>query len=543
MKGIVKSFKLIPVIVITFIFSFAIASCRIVYLKEKEINDTRKMANVIMVDKTLEGEITSVDDIDFFLINSKSTAEKAGKDHKILILNIKLEKNKNSQMELKVYNRERVIKSILSQETTERLVNIGVSPNDIINNNIYISVSISISRTKQASKNTDFPVKYRLSIKTEIPEAGIEIEPDDQQVFANEIQINTPVKGFFNPPVNPESNDRIDYDWYKFRIDEDDTMINVLLSAVPDVDSKIALFDDLGYLIREGDSFGEGEGEKLLNISLSRGLYFVRISPISPDQGNAEIPYILKIEKIDNKNTESEPNDVYPKSSRIEFFRDVGGYFNPVGDVDWFRFNIYDTNTQIVSIKFEPTAYVNPKIELYNSSKEKIISVNDRGTDEGEIIKNIGLDAGVYYIKITDRNQRKGIPQYEYTINIKKKNWEKEDELELNNSFTDANSFEIGELKKGYITPKGDVDFYYFQLSGGEKLRFELSPCILVDLKMDVYDSNGNIIKTFNSDGIEEGESGELILESGLYYVRISSVNNGENSRDNYILRIFPPSG
>ncbi len=511
---------------VTIIISFLtiiLISCGLKYSEEKEINDTKEMANILLPDKFLKAKISSEEDIDFYRVGLKKKISEKNLSTKVLIL-----KRDNFNIDIKIYLDDRVLKEIVSTEKEVYVTNIGIKQNDIINKNFYISVS-----GKLTDKEKNYPLLYEIKIEIKKREKNQEVEPNDQPVFATDISDENPVKGYF------DLNNNIDYDWYKFRVKGEGEKINVVLSGVPDIDSEISIYDDLGYQIRKGDSFGVNESEILSNIYLIPGLYFVRVNPLHKEEGNPKIPYILKIEKELNEKLESEPNDVYPKSNKLEFSDIIKGVFNPVGDVDWFRFNIYDINYQIVTVKFEPTAYVDPIIELYNSSLKKIISVDDRGIDEGEIIKNIGVDAGVYYVKLIDKNQKKDLPQYTYTLNITKSNWKKDEELEINNSFDRANEFELGGFKKGYITPKGDVDFYSIYLSNSEKIKLEISPCILIDLKVEVFNSERVLIKTFNSKGIEEGESGELYLENGLYFIKVSSVNNEENSRDNYILKIY----
>jgi hypothetical protein len=70
-------------------------------------------------------------------------------------------------------------------------------------------------------------------------------------------------------------------------------------------------------------------------------------------------------------------------------------------------------------------------------------------------------------------------------------------------------------------------------------MQFEVTPCVLLDLAIQIYDEKGNLMHRIDNNPAEEGERGRMFLYPGLYYVEVLSNNIEENSRDTYILRIY----
>jgi len=532
-----RAFSVLLLLPIVILF---LNSCGLRYTEENEMNDSFEAANLLFTGKVLKGSISSGNDVDFYNLKLKNP----DKYHEKIIADIRLKNQDGINYELRVFNKKRLLKQVIKKSSEIALVNMMFNTEDLKKGKIFLVVS---SVGKEISK---VPSRYSLNVNIRSMNKEEEGEPDDAAVFAIPLvkeEKENVIRGYFNPDSNPMNKDKIEEDWYKYKVTYADIQsrdksikVNLNLTAVPDVDSEIAIFDDLGYLIRTGDSFGVGENERLLNIFLKEGTYYVRVRSKQPGQENVNIPYVLKIKNVENNNTESEPNDNYPMANLINFSEEKKGYFNPIGDIDWFRVNVYDVNPQILTVKAEPTAYIDYRIKLFSAANELIVSVDDRGEDEGEIIKNIGVGPGVYYIKLENKNQKKDVPQNQYSLTVYKNEWNNEEEYELNNDFNSANSFYLGTLKKGYITPVGDVDFYRFQLEVEKTVRFEISPSVLLDLYIEVYDSEGNLLNKIDSKGEGMGEEGDINLDSGIYFAKVGSNNKNENSRDFYILRIYP---
>lgn len=518
-------------IALALLLTLTLSSCIFTGEREREPNDTPFSAQPISGGKNVRGSLQTFSDIDYYRISGKRGIAKD------LIVSISVQEKGPFDLQLKLYEAGRVVKIINDTKGRgERIVNALFRAESVADETALFSVE---SASTDASVKPRPNLPYVLSVKVKDREQNEEGEPDDKMVQAMAVDPNQTVKGFFNPSFNSFNDSGIDEDWYSFRIDSSEKeIVHISHSAVPDVDSVLSLYDEFGYLLRESGSHGAGESEKLTNLGLTNGNYYIRIAPSEPYQQNPEVGYLLRIEKAAGGPRESELNDRYPLANPLSFFQDMIGNFNPAGDADWFKLNVYDPGKQVVSVRVSPTAELDPIIELYSASEEIILRVNSRGKDEGEIIKNIGVEQGVYYIKLFDSNFATDNPDKEYTLVAEKKPWEEDEEFEPNDTPANANKFPLGGLKRGYISPKGDRDFFFFEIEKPSRVTLEVTPCALIDPVLNIYNQQGQTVERVNNNPVEEGERGTLLLTAGTYFVELRSANENENTRDTYILKI-----
>ncbi len=531
-------------------------SCGLRYEKELENNDTPDTAMPLPVGKPARASIRDTGDIDFYRLVPEQRAIKGWtellSEKGDVIIEIALVHSKDLDLLINVIRGNRTIKIIDDSSVysgvpgKESAANIRFSAEDMDQGRALLSV-------ERVSENGEtFPgdeMGYTLSVTARPAEEGEEREPNDKPVQATPFDDTLLMSGFFDPASNALSVDDSgkEIDWFSFEISESKNrqIVHISISAVPNVDSRISLYDELGYLIRAANSNGIGEKEKLMSIGLLRGSYYVKVESDEPSQKNSKVGYLLRIDRSDEPNGEYEPNDRYIFANDVEFAQDIYGYFNPLGDIDWYRMSIYEPEPQVLSIKISPTEDIDPVIEFHASGEELIRRADDRGVDEGEIIKNVGAKEGIYYIKVYNRNARRDNPENRYTLLVEREEWQEDEEFEVNDYLTAANTVMVNGLKRGYISPKGDRDVYTFRVAP-EALRteqaeitLELSPCVLLDLAMNVYNEQGEILKEINNNPAEEGEKETLYLDEGVYFVEVISMNQFENSRDAYILRIY----
>ena len=525
-------------------------SCFFRYEKEREPNDSQETAQILSGAKTLKGTIgtgqgfsasdRSLQDVDFYAI---PTGKAGGKD---LVAAITVIEKGPFDVVIKLYEGNRVIKVV--DDTSgrgEKVVNVLAAAEGRGEDPRHSRLLFSIEPAAE-EQGKDSPslkegsaLSYELDVRTREREANEEGEPNDKMARANGVDPTRAVKGFFSPGFNPTSESGVEEDWFSFVLEgTDGAVFHLSHSAVPNVDSVLAIYDELGYLLRESNSRGIGEPEKLKNLALPGGRYYIRLASAVPYQQNPQVGYLLKIEKGDGKNRESEPNDRYPSANLLSFFQDTVGTFNPAGDADWFVLKLYEPGRQVLTIRVSPTAEIDPVLELYDNSERMLLRVDDRAKDEGEIIKNIGVEQGVYYLKLHERDVEADNPDRDYTLVAEKRPWQEEEEYEKNDSFESADTFTLGGLKKGYISPAGDRDIYSFHIDRASRIAVEVTPVALIDLSIAVYNQQGEPVAAVNNGPVEEGERASVSLPAGTYYLEVAGVNGKENSRDAYILRI-----
>ncbi len=532
--------------------------CGMRYDREIESNDDQRTAMKIQSSKPIKGTIEGEKDIDFYKLAEQQKSFKAWDDvsarNSDIAVRILVTGTPDLDLLIKIHSENRVVKVIDDNDLMsngnhygEEIANVFFSINDIREGKALFSVEkVPNSRSISGNSNNE----YTLTVYLREMEDSEEREPNDKPVLATRFGQSSLMRGFFDPARNPLATDeeKKEVDWFAFTIQDTTSqeIIHLSLSAVPDVDSIISLYDELGYLIRMANSNNIGEMERLMSVGLGKGNYYIKVESSDLPQKNTKVGYILKKEKQEGILGEIEPNDRYTFANTITFSKDISGYFNPAGDIDWYRMNIYEPEPQVISIKVSPTESIDPVIELYTSREDLLLMVNDRGTDEGEILKNIGVSTGIYYAKIYNLENKRYDQGVQYTLLVEKRKWEEDEEFEINDSFERANPLVMSGLKRGYITPKGDRDLYSLQVGketstteGTVAVNFELTPCILLDLAMNIWDESGNLIALINENPAEEGESEILDLPKGNYFIEIMSMNKYENSRDSYILRVY----
>jgi hypothetical protein len=528
------------------------------YEREIESNDDEHTAMKIQNSKPVKGTIDGEGDIDFYKLAEEQRTFKAWDDVSArdgnVAVRIHVTGTAEKNLLIKIYGENRVIKVIDDNDLMsngnhygEEIANVFFSTEDIREGKALFSVE---KAPENRSSNGNSNNEYTLVVYLREMEDNEEREPNDKPVLATRFGQSSLIRGFFDPARNPLATDeeKKEVDWFSFTIPDTVSreIIHLTISAVPDVDSIISLYDELGYLIRMANSNGIGEMERLMSIGLGKGNYYIKVESSGFPQKNTKVGYLLKKEKYNGVRGEIEPNDRYTFANAISFSKDIHGYFNPAGDIDWYRMNIYEPEPQLVSIKISPTENIDPVIEFYTTREDLLLMVNDRGTDEGEILKNIGVSTGIFYIKIYDQETERYDQGTKYTLLVEKRKWEDDEEFEINDSLEGANPLVMSGLKRGNITPRGDRDLFSFQVGQDTStteetfaVSFEITPCILLDLAMIIRGESGNTIALINENPAEEGENGILNLQKGNYFIEIMSMNKNENSRDSYFLRVY----
>jgi hypothetical protein len=535
-----------------------LGGCGMLPQREIEDNDTFDRAMPVQGGRPVKAALQTDGDVDFYRIDETQRRVKGWgellADGKDIVIRIEIE---NLSAALKIYQGNRVVKviddppRINAGQPETGFVNALFNADDVLKGDAVFSIEES-SWTGQGREEKPVPAERDYVLKVEIRpfQEDEEREPNDKPVQATAMKGNTLVRGFLDPALSGSEGDTMqrEEDWYSVEVPDSSErrLLNISLSAVPNVNTRLALFDELGYLVRESNSNGIGETEKLMSIGLKRGTYYISVGSGGQPQKNPEVGYLLKLEWIDEPNSEYEPNDRYIFANDVQFDRDMFGYFNPIGDIDWYKMSIYDPEPQIISIRISPTEDIDPILEFYGPGEKLIKSVDDRGVDEGEIIKNIGAEEGIYFVKVHNGNPEQDNPDSRYTLLVEKRQWQEDEEFEVNDSPDEANAVNLNGLKRGYISPKNDRDFYKFNAVSDTtdteepvEVTLEVSPCVLIDLAMRVYDENGTFIEEINNNPAEEGERETLYLNRGIHFVEVLSMNDFENARDAYTLRLY----
>ena len=234
--------------------------------QEFEPNDDRDYANELRLGESIEGLFQNTSDYDWYkLVISESSKN---------IIRIELSGVPGVETYFEIYdtNGERlsIADSVYGGEP-EKIVNFGVTEG------IYY-----IHACGSEKNETD---KYTLSTQLIGPwQEGQEFEPNDDLEYANELKFERVIEGYANPHQ--------DIDWFTISVPEPGPTIWVVeLSALPQVDLFLELFDADGNRLKQANITEENDNEMLVRMKVVPGRYYITVDSVG---GNTDAPYTLK---------------------------------------------------------------------------------------------------------------------------------------------------------------------------------------------------------------------------------------------------------
>jgi hypothetical protein len=234
--------------------------------QEFEPNDDRDHTNELRLGESIEGLFQNPSDYDWY----KLVVGESGKN----IIRIDLSGVPGVETYFEIYDvngeRLKAADSVYRGEP-EEIVNFGVTEG------IYYIMACGSEKNE-----TD---KYRLSTQLKGPwQEGQEFEPNDDLEHANGLKDEQVIEGYANPHQ--------DIDWFTITVPELGPAIWVVeLSAVPQVDLFLELFDVDGNRLKQANIAEEGEDEMLVRMKVIPGKYYITVNSVG---GNADAPYMLK---------------------------------------------------------------------------------------------------------------------------------------------------------------------------------------------------------------------------------------------------------
>lgn len=172
------------------------------------------------------------------------------------------------------------------------------------------------------------------------PLATEEIEPNNQTAQATRFGRGHPVSGKLGKRL---SKSQSDLDWYRVQIDANGPQsLRLDVSAIPNIDIQVELYDQLGGLLATVDATGKGGNETLTNWPVAPGTHYVLIREVMeagfvPTE-NITDSYQLKVDwRPLEEGWEREPNDSERQANRLELGATTRGFLSTPTDTDSFR--------------------------------------------------------------------------------------------------------------------------------------------------------------------------------------------------------------
>jgi hypothetical protein len=413
----------------------------------------------------------------------------------------------------------------------EVMPDLGVSPGAY-----YLVVS---NKNPTANNPTQ---QYDLETTLESPK-GREREPDDGALSAQPIEPDGTVRGHYWPTKNLLSDDpnAVEEDWYSIDVQKDGLfLLNVDVSEVPKVDPVLEVYDTNGYRLKTVDAGGVGEGESLRSFGV-RGpaKYLLRLRSKYPNGGNPDVPYDLMTELIPYQGrTEFEPND--QRVDATPFGQDeIDGTIAPAGDQDWYKVSVSTDDKLLLRADLSGVPGMDLTLSLRDSLGNELTLADNAGREQPEVMTGWGVTKGDYYLVVSEKTGRKADSRQGYTLTKKIMPWQAGLEWEPNDSTATVQALTVGDSVDGYFAPKGDQDWYEFNLYQKGTVEIDLTGVLNVTPTVTLYDQEYKEVASATAP-----KSGEPVLltrelDRGTYDIRLQPTDPSQNNiRDKYSLRV-----
>jgi len=363
---------------------------------------------------------------------------------------------------------------------------------------------------------------------------GQELEYNNKKEQANELKLGEDIEGFFQ--------EKGDEDWYKLMVNvPGKNIIQVDLSAVPEVDSSVEIYDEQGNSLKIYNTGGKGEAEAIINLGVTEGIYYIKVGTRRDINQNDN--YTLKTQLIGpwQEGQEFELNDEIEQANELKLDQIITGYICTGDDQDWYKLTVNVPGKSIIRIDLSAVPEINPYLQLYDEEGNRLKEYNVGGKGEAEAIINLGVTEGIYYIKV----RASGMNQNDnYTLKTQLISpWQEGQEFELNDEIEQANELKLEEDMKGFFQEEYDEDWYTVTVpeKGLDILVMEVSAISQVNLSLTLLDDAGTTIKK-----VDMGDKGEkemmvrMKFPSGKYYINVNG--RQANNEEPYTLRVGKPT-
>lgn len=384
--------------------------------------------------------------------------------------------------------------------------------------------------------------EYALATTVE-PAAGREHEPNDKALQATPAEPSGTVRGHYWPTKDllSEDPDAVEEDWYAVDVTREGVfLLNVDVSEVPKVDPQLEVYDSTGYKLKELDAGGVGEGESLRSFGV-RGpaKFMLRLRSKHKGAGNSEIPYDLMTELLPYQGrVEFEPNDQPAEATPLSG-ESIQGAISPAGDADWYKVTADSGTRTVLRAELSGLAGADLSLSIKDAFGRELLVVDNMGKEQPEVLTGWGLSGGEALLVVSEKSGRKADARAPYTLAKKLIPWQEGLEWEPNDSTATVQAVKPGASVDGYFAPKGDQDWYEFNLYQKGAVTLELTGVFNVTPSLSLYDQEFKELG-----GAAAAKPGEPVsltkeLEPGTYTVRLKpSVEGQNNTRDKYSFRV-----
>lgn len=372
-----------------------------------------------------------------------------------------------------------------------------------------------------------------------------------------------------------------DVDWYVLRAQQPRT-VDVRVTAPNGADLALELVDETGGVLETVNEGGVGASERLPNVNVEAKT-FVRVVALKKGVGGA---YTFSAKFQDRApGYELEPNEGKVDATAVALGQAISGTVGHAGDVDWYRYElpvteepapvealdagddagVEDAGTNALAekrvalrIDLSGVEGVATHVQLLTEAEAVLFEAKSK---EGAplSLRNVGVRAAdkVIYVAVKSAN-KKSNPDLSYTLTVAPEDDSGNAEFEPNDELGRATDVPPNSYRDGFISPKGDVDYFRLVTDGPSIATLQVSGVDKVDLVLSVVKPvDGKPEETVakaNEGASREPEQLNNIACDGVCFIRVETaakkvdgkwVKEDENGDQSYRLQttVVPDDG
>jgi len=492
--------------------------------KESEPNDSYQQATPLKPGAKATGTIANAKDQDWYRIDSAADGA----------LTVKLGGIKDVDFSISFFDKDRRELKRVDETTVggdEQLLDLGISAGAQ-----YLVVSNKNEKANNPAQTYELLTAFSSA-------AGLEREPNDTALTAQTVEAGGLAKGHYWPAKQLLSEDpeAAEEDWYSIEVVQPGLfLLNIDVSEVPKVDTILEVYDTNGYKLKELDAGGIGEGESLRNFGVrGPGKFQLRLRSKYKNAGNPDVPYDLLTELLPYQGaTEFEPNDQRADATPLSL-DSISGTIAPAGDQDWYKITVDSGPNQLLRAELSGLGGMDLTLSLRDGLGNEVAFVDNMGREQPEIMTGWGMAPGDYHLVVSEKSGKKSDTRQSYQLARKVIPFLPGLEWEPNNSSGTLQSLKIGESVDGYFAPKGDEDWYEFNLYQKGVVVLELTGVINVAPGLTLFDQEYKELAAAAAPKAGEPASLERELDRGTYFARLKPADAAQNNvRDKYSFRV-----
>ncbi len=357
------------------------------------------------------------------------------------------------------------------------------------------------------------------------------------QDTAKEIEVNTTVTDNLS-----ESKEK---DWFKFTV-AGEGYVEIEFTHETVASSKNHWCIDFytsdkttGYAQDSGRTYWDvvgNENKTTPKMGIEAGTYYIEIQRSS--SAWSDVNYQLNVKFMPMLDWETENNNTYEKADELKLNTVKKGTIVKSNDVDWYKFEIPANGYITLDFTHEVVASTKNhwRFHLFTSDATTgyaikpgngaivwdVVGNENRSSDE------LGISAGVYYIKATQYSNWSNV---EYTVKVnftEAANWE----TELNHTYDKANDMTVNTPINGTLAYGEDVDWYKFEIPSAGYITIDFKHEVVASTKnhwcMDLYYSDavtGYGLKSgrtyWDVVGNKDFTTSAMGVDAGTYYIQV----------------------